>query len=343
VGIVRALLVVVLASALYGCGRFGFEANRVDADARVDDARADDSSGDDASVVGLDAMLDGSVTPSGWTVFAPSLGTTNTLTSAMGFAANDWWIGGVGPSVSHFDGTSWTSRPGPAKDVAMMWGKSPTDVWEVGTACDVNRWNGSTWTASPPTGCVSNTDNFIAIGGVSATDLWLVGGFGLVQHLVGTTWTSLPQGANIDLWSVWAPASNNVYMVGIKGAIRHWTGTMAIEDIATNQVFSTVWGSSANDVWVVGGSGLIYRKVNNGAWTQVTSPTTQFLYGLWGSAANDIWAVGDNATVIHYDGSQWSTVTVTGIDPATSLRWIAGVPGGGVIAVGTAGTVLTHP
>lgn len=289
-----------------------------------------------------DGLLDDSGTSSSaWSVMVPAPGTTNILTSAMGFTATDWWVGGVGPTLYHFDGAAWTARPGPTKDVNMLWAQSSTDVWEVGPSCDVNRWNGTTWTPNPPTGC--SNDNYIAIGGLSVSDLWIVGGFGTVEHLVGTTWTSLPQGSSIDLWSVWAASPTNVYIAGIKGTIKHWTGTMADESIATNLVFSTVWGSSANDVWVVGASGLIYHKVNGGAWTSVTSPTTSFLYGLWGTGASDIWAVGDNATVIHYDGTKWSTVSVAGLDPATSLRWINGVPGAGIVAVGTSGTVIRHP
>jgi hypothetical protein len=118
---------------------------------------------------------------------------------------------------------------------------------------------------------------------------------------------------------------------------------MGNESLAPNQTITTVWGSSANDVWAVGSAGLIYHKVNGGAWTQVTSPTNLGLYALWGAAANDIWAVGNSATVIHYDGSQWSTVSVPWVPTTTSLRWINGIPGAGIRAVGTAGTVLTHP
>ena len=331
---VRVLSALAFVGALSACGRFGFDAQS--------GAGGNGGGGDDDATTSDGGLGDdGTGSASGWSPLSPQPGTTNILTSAIGFAANDWWVGGVGPEIDHFDGTSWIARPGPARDINMLWALSATDVWEVGPACDVNRWNGSTWTPNPPTGC--SNDNYIAIGGLSATDLWLVGGFGTVEHLVGTTWTSLPQGNSIDLWSVWAASANNVYFSGIKGTIKHWTGSMADESIATNQVLTTVWGSSANDVWVVGASGLIYHKVNNGAWTQVASPTTSFLYGLWGTAANDIWAVGDNATVLHYDGSQWSNVSVTGLDPAASLRWITGVPGAGIIAVGTSGSVITHP
>jgi hypothetical protein len=333
VNVVRALLLVAL--VLGACGRFGF-------DPTADGSDAGDDSGAGSGVGSGDGELgDGNSIPAGWTVFSPSPGTTNTLIAAMGFSADNMWIGGVGPVIYQFDGTSWVARSGPTTDINMLWAQSPTDVWEVGPTCDVNRWNGSTWTPNPPTGCSNN--QFIAIDGVSVTDLWLAGSYGNIQHLVGTTWTSLPQGNNIDLWSVWAGSANDVYFVGTKGSIRHWTGSMADESISPNTTLSTVWGSSADDVWAVGGGGAIYHKANGGAWTQVESPTTSFLYGLWGRAANDIYAVGDNATVIHYDGTSWTGGSVPGIPTSTSLRWVNGVPGAGILAVGTEGTVLIHP
>jgi hypothetical protein len=326
-----------LTLSLCACGRFGFDIHDVAGDAHGGSGDANNNATDGMLA---DSSSDGAAA-SGWTVFSPAPTTTTILTSVVGVAANDWWIAGNGPEVYQFGGTSWTARPGPTTNVQMMWAQSPTDVWETGLNCDVRRWNGTTWTPSPPTGCSS--DSYLAIGGMSATDLWLAGSFGNLEHLVGTTWTALPQGNNIDLWSVWAASTNDVYVSGTKGSIRHWTGSMATEDIAQNLTVSTMWGSSASDVWAVGATGIIYHKVNQGAWTQVTSPTTQFLYGMWGTAANDIWAVGDNATILHYDGSQWSSGTVAGIPATTSLRWVHGIPGDGVRAVGTGGIVLTHP
>jgi hypothetical protein len=319
---------VVIAGALCGCGRLGFGNFDTANGAGDGGATGDGTLGDDGGA-------------GAWTVFSPAPGITNTLDTVVGFAANDVWVGGVGPVAYHFDGTSWVASTGPVKDVYMLWGQSPTDVWEVGLLCDVNRWNGTAWMPSVPTGCMNQA--YYAVGGVAVTDLWLAGVGGGLSHLVGTTWSSLPQGGNIDLWSVWVASVNDIYFVGTKGTIRHWTGTMADESIAPNQTLTSVWGSSSNDVWAVGAGALVYHKVNGGAWNQVTVPTNQYLYAVWGTAANDIWAVGDNATVLHYDGSQWSSVTVPGVAATTSLRGIAGIPGAGVRIVGTSGTVLVHP
>ena len=38
-------------------------------------------------------------------------------------------------------------------------------------------------------------------------------------------------------------------------------------------------------------------------------PHRDSLYGVWGSSGSDVFAVGDGGTILHYDGSAWSTMT----------------------------------
>jgi hypothetical protein len=65
-----------------------------------------------------------------------------------------------------------------------------------------------------------------------------------------------------------------------------------------------------------------------------------FLYAVVARAQNDVWAVGSGGVIVHYDGSGWSSIA----SPTTNtLRNVQVVPGGGLIAVGDAGTLLVHP
>src|SRR5215813_1568126 len=52
-----------------------------------------------------------------------------------------------------------------------------------------------------------------------------------------------------------------------------------------------VRGSGASDVWAVGEAGTILHW-DGSAWTSVSIGTTSWLYGVWGSGASDVWAVG---------------------------------------------------
>jgi hypothetical protein len=42
-------------------------------------------------------------------------------------------------------------------------------------------------------------------------------------------------------------------------------------------------------------------------WSAMDSGTTEDLYGVWGSSASDVFAVGWNGTILHYDGSTWTS------------------------------------
>ena len=69
--------------------------------------------------------------------------------------------------------------------------------------------------------------------------------------------------------------------------------------------FSGVWGSSANDVYSVGADGSILHY-DGSSWSSMDSSTGYWLGGVWGSSASDVFAVGGNGTILHYDGSNWS-------------------------------------
>jgi hypothetical protein len=43
--------------------------------------------------------------------------------------------------------------------------------------------------------------------------------------------------------------------------------------------------------------------------------------GVWGSSGSDVFAVGSNGTILHYDGSSWSSMT------SGTSAWLFGVGG----------------
>ena len=55
--------------------------------------------------------------------------------------------------------------------------------------------------------------------------------------------------------------------------------------------YAGVWGTSASDVWAVGYNGTILHY-NGTNWSSVSSGATEPLYGVWGSSASDVWVVG---------------------------------------------------
>ena len=63
----------------------------------------------------------------------------------------------------------------------------------------------------------------------------------------------------------------------------------------------------------------------------MTSGTTYHLYGVWGSSGSDVFAVGGNGTILHYNGSAWSSMTS---GTTNNLLGVWGSSGSDVFAVG---------
>jgi hypothetical protein len=78
-------------------------------------------------------------------------------------------------------------------------------------------------------------------------------------------------------------------------------------------------------------------SVDNWCWRNPL-PQGNRLMGVWGSGASDVWAVGDSGTILHWNGSAWSSATsgtantLTGVWGSASNAW----------AVGRSGTILQH-
>lgn len=88
------------------------------------------------------------------------------------------------------------------------------------------------------------------------------------------------------------------------------TGTWCIEASPTTgtPLLHGVSAVSASDVFAVGDTGTIIRRTG-GAWTVMTSGTTNDLRGVWALSSSNVWAVGISGTILRFNGTSWSTVT----------------------------------
>lgn len=88
-------------------------------------------------------------------------------------------------------------------------------------------------------------------------------------------------------------------------------------------VFATITSFGSNNLLLTPAKAQI--GFWNGDWVAKTSPTCNSLNAIKGKAWNDIYAAGDGATVLHYDGSTWATIDVSGLGiPAdTSFKSIS--------------------
>jgi len=99
-----------------------------------------------------------------------------------------------------------------------------------------------------------------------------------------------------------------------------------------------IWGSSSTDVFAVGSSGTILHY-DGTSWTSMSNATTERLWSVWGSSSTDVLAVGDSGTILHYDGTSWSSMSS---GTTTSLLGVWGSSSTDVFAVGSSGTILHY-
>lgn len=239
------------------------------------------------------------------------------LRGAWGTSASDVFaVGEVlgGGQILRFNGTSWVTVSQPDDGMLDVWGTSTSDVFAVGihslTEASVMHFNGSTWSAMT----VPASRELIGVWGSSPRDVFAVGAAGSILHYNGTEWSTMSNpvaGGIITLWDVWGSGPTDVYAVGDQETVLHYNGTAwsAFTGPAPSAgVVLSIWGASTNptDLFIVTSSGKVFRW-GGGSWTQVATSASG-LYAIWGSSTSDVYAAGFPGTVLHFNGTVWTTL-----------------------------------
>ena len=225
-------------------------------------------------------------------------------------ASNDGWAVGDYGTIFRYNGISWAhyeTLPS-GVDLYGLDLRSTNDGWAVGDSPPfltspsggfppiILRWNGAAWTVVTPSG-VALGQTLYAVDIVSAAESWAVGSGRAVPSIPmpaiaatmlkwdGTIWTSVPSGT---------PAGSSLFGIKMFSSIDGWA--VGCQDPATCQI-------------------PIIVRWNGLAWGAVTYPSsTKGLRSIFMLSPTDGWAVGyapttgGQATTIHWDGSQWTSV-----------------------------------
>ncbi len=179
------------------------------------------------------------------------------------------------------------------------------------------------------------------VWGSSNTDVYAVGNEGRIFHYDGS-WSSIPMDNpdNDTLYGIWGASATDIFAVGANGTILHFDGVDWTEmDSGTPSDLNDIWGVGS-DVFAVGDNGKIVAYDNaTDTWDNMTSSTTNDLWGISGRSATDIFAVGNGGTIVHYDGVAWSPISSGTIE---DLRGVWTAPGNNVIIAGYTGIMLRY-
>lgn len=137
----------------------------------------------------------------------------------------------------------------------------------------------------------------------------------------------MPSPATTSLTAIHGTSGDNVWLVGLAGAVFQFDGAVWHEhDIrgAEGLAFSeepcwelslhSVFALSSTDVWVVGyinphqlGGGLILHYDGVG-WKRHLDDIPDSLFDVSATSPSDVWAVGSSGLLYHFDGSSWQRV-----------------------------------
>lgn len=113
------------------------------------------------------------------------------------------------------------------------------------------------------------------------------------------SWQLVHHDLSAALLSVWGTSATDVWTVG--GDSRDGTGPLVLHydgaswsRVDTGQTAGALWwvfGFAGGPVYMGGDGGVILRY-EGGAFTRMTTPGTNTVFGIWGSGPTDLWAVG---------------------------------------------------
>lgn len=228
-----------------------------------------------------------------WTNHTTAAGNFHAERGVADIGPGNAWA--VGPSLEHWDGTSWAqvSYPEPAGAVItqleVVSADAASDVWAVGiyqhatTTCSNCQdtfsvhWDGTSWDLVPMPQVDRSTDPSLEyqINSIDAISPW-------------------------DVWAVGYASDDN----GMHALIEHWDGTswsIVPSPSPTAPELTGVSGSSPDSVWALGLSGSSTSKTltllwDGTSWTTSTPAldSTSSLVSLSATpGASTVWAVGE--------------------------------------------------
>lgn len=141
-----------------------------------------------------------------------------------------------------------------------------------------------------------------------------------------------------DLLSTWGTAPDDVWAIGVTGALLHYDGDgWQLQDPWDRNVVNLwqVWGLADDAVWAVGDHGTVLHY-DGRIWRFMPRVEDLQLRGIWGTASDDLWVVCLDSRIFHYDGMQWEMV----YDHTSPLYAITGTGSEDIYACGGTTSVL---
>ena len=260
----------------------------------------------------------------------------SSLQSVWGTGADDIYAVGREGTITQFDGTSWNlTVQGRGSRLKTMWGTSANHLHIVGQDGVAFQYDGMAFEI----GSVPNTDYHDSFG-FAADNIYAVGATGII-HYNGTNWSS--EYSSGPLYGIWGSGPDYIVAVGINGAYIRYNGTSWTSLAVNGTEFQYgIWGADQDNLFITMAGGKVAKAdavTVRTTWDENATGTTADLLAAWGTSASNVFIVGKSGTILHFDGSSFSTMP-SGVTSQLNAVWGSG--GNDVWAAGSGGTVLHY-
>jgi len=214
--------------------------------------------------------------------------------------------------VARSSGSAWT-----AERFSMPLTFPITGIWGSGLSGDIaisTDGGAYLYSATKQLTKIGSLSGLTSVFGLSPNDILFSTKNGMIHRSDGSGGYSSKQVADssIVLRHIAGVSSNDIWVVGDRGVIRHWDGnawTAPSNNLGTNTL-NGVWATSPTNAWAVGTYGTILNW-NGTTWSKVDQKlTSEVLTAVWAANPADVWVTGYNRSLLHFDGRTWANVEI---------------------------------
>jgi len=293
-----------------------------------------------------------------------------------GLGQDDVWLFGANGWVERFDGTAWTSHylpdlPGDypyqtistaavlgdgvvtfpssagativtpdevrfdeASGGSVMWGSAPDDVWSVANNFQRGfHYDGKAWTQDETfPGYAPERGSLIYTDMDGSSGDWIiaVGWRGVIASYEAGTWSAIHP-FDEDLSGVHATGPDTSnWIVGEDGLLVEFTAAGVVSSSHISDNHLLDIWGEGGQLWAVGAGGTVLHY-DGSTWTSQDTGATVSLSAVWGSSVSDVWVGGYGGELLHWDGITW---TRRNPDPKPNWEHIGITPDGELVAAG---------
>lgn len=237
-----------------------------------------------------------------------SAGNSSSINSVWASSSNNI-LSASDSYISRSNGNTWSTEVSTSSVYPI------TGIWSSGSSGDITiSTDGGAYLYSPPKPLtrIGSFSGLTSVFGLSPSDILFSTKNGIILRSdVSGGYSSKPVAdSSIVLRHIAGVSSNDIWVVGDRGVIRHWDGnawTAPSSDLGTNTL-NGVWATSPTSAWAVGAYGTILNW-NGTTWSKVDQKlTSELLTAVWAANPADVWVTGGNGALLHFDGRTWANV-----------------------------------